>query len=133
MTSNLDLVRSIYADWGRGDFSRADWAHPEFEYVVVGGLEPRSGTGLAGMTEAMRGVLSAWEDHRIEAVECRELDDERVLVFTRASGRGRASGLDLAQLRAEWIDVLRVRDGKVTRLVTYADRDRALADLGLEG
>jgi ketosteroid isomerase-like protein len=53
-------------------------------------------------------------------------------VFTRASGRGKASGLDLAQIRAEWIDVLRIRGGKVTRLVTYADRDRALADLGLE-
>jgi len=132
MSENLDLVRSIYADWERGDFSRADWAHPEFEYVVVGGPEPVSGIGLAGMAEAMRGVLSVWDDHRIEAVECRQLDNERVLVFTRASGRGKASGLDLAQMRAEWIDVLRIRGGKVTRLVTYADRDRALADLGLE-
>jgi ketosteroid isomerase-like protein len=132
MSANLDLVRSIYADWERGDFSRADWAHPEFEYVVVRGPEPVSGIGLAGMAEAMRGVLSVWDDHRIEAVECRELDNERVLVFTRASGRGKASGLDLAQMRAEWIDVLRIRGGKVTRLVTYADRDRALADLGLE-
>ena len=129
--SNLDLVRTIYADWGRGDFSRADWAHPEFEYVVVGGPEPGSGTGLAGMAEAMRSVLSVWEDHRIEAAECRELDDERVLVFTRASGRGKASGLDLAQMRAEWIDVLRIRGGKVTRLVHYWDRDRAFTDLAL--
>ena len=132
-SANLDLVRSIYADWERGDFSRADWAHPEFEYVVVGGPEPVSGIGLAGMAEAMRGVLSAWEDHCIEAVECRELDEERVLVFTRARGRGKASGLDFAQIRAEATDVFHIRDGKVTRLVLHFDRDRALADLGLEG
>jgi ketosteroid isomerase-like protein len=132
MSENLDLVRSIYADWERGDFSSARWADSEIEYVRPDGPEPGSWTGLVGMAEAMRGMLGAWEDYRIEAVECRELDDERVLVFTRASGRGKASGLDLAQVRAEWIDVLHIGHGKVTKLVTYADRDRALADLGLE-
>jgi ketosteroid isomerase-like protein len=132
VSANLDLVRSIYADWERGDFSSAKWADPEIEYVQVGGLAPGSWTGLAGMAEAMRGVLGAWEGFRVAAVECRELDDERVLVFTRSSGRGKASGVDLGQIGArERMDVLRIRDGKVTTLITYADRDRALADLGL--
>jgi hypothetical protein len=132
-SGNLDLVRSIYADWERGDFSSAKWADPEIQYVQVGGLAPGSYTGLTGMAEAMRGVLGAWEGFRVEAVECRELDEERVLVFTRSSGRGKASGVDLGRIRArERMDVLHIRDRKVTTLITYADRDRALADLGLE-
>jgi hypothetical protein len=85
------------------------------------------------MAQAMRDWLSGWEDFRVEAVECRELDDERVLVFTRSSGRGKTSGLDLAQMQArERADVLRIRESKVAKLITYVDRDRALADLGLE-
>ena len=132
MSANLDLVRSIYADFERGDFSRADWVDPEIEYVQVGGLAPGSWTGLAGMAQAMRDWLSGWEDFRMEADEFRELDDERVLVFSHYSGRGKTSGLEIGQVRMTATTLLNIRDGKVVRLATYFDRDRALADLGLD-
>jgi hypothetical protein len=67
----------------------------------------------------------------LEAEAFRELDEERVLVLTRRIGVGRASGLDLGELRAEGADVFHIRYGKVTRLTGYNDRKRALADLGL--
>jgi ketosteroid isomerase-like protein len=131
MSAKLDLVRSIFADWERGNFSRDDWAHPEFEHVVVGGPQPGSGT-LATMSGIMGQWFAAWDAYRAEAVECRELDDERVLVFTRASGRGKTSGLELDELQTRGANVFHVCDGKVARLVNYSDRDRALSDLGLE-
>ena len=127
--ANLDLVRSIYADWERGDFSRADWAHPDIEYVAADGPELGTWRGVAEMAAAFRDLLGAWEDFRVRADEYREVDDERVLVLQHNSGRGKASGLSV---RTEAASIFDLRDGKVTRYVGYMDRDRALADLGLK-
>jgi ketosteroid isomerase-like protein len=133
VSRNLDLVRSIYADWERGDYGSVVWAHPEIEYVFVGGPEPGTWTGLAAMTKAWREFLSAWEEYSIQAEEYRELDDERVLVLVQAvRGRGKTSGLEVRQMPARSVNLFHVRNGQVTRFVGYWDRDRALADLGLE-
>jgi ketosteroid isomerase-like protein len=131
-SSNLDLVRSIYAAWERGDFSSAEWAHPEIEFMSADGLTPGSRTGPAGLAEGFGGFLSAWEELRVGADEYRELDGERVLVLGSFSGRGKTSGLELGQMRSKGASLFHVRGGKVTRLVLYVDRDRALADLGLK-
>jgi ketosteroid isomerase-like protein len=132
MSENLDLVRSIYADWERGDFGSAEWADPEIEWVMTGGPAPSSSTGLAGMAEGWFDFLSAWDWYRVEVDDYRELDDRRVLVLHRCLAHGRRSGLDMAQVRTESAARFHVRNGKVTRLVIYWGRDRALADLGLE-
>ena len=132
MSENLDLVRSIYAAHERGDYSSVGWAHPEIEYVVADGPEPGSWTGVAGMAEAWRGLSSAAENLRVLAEEYRELDDQRVLVLHRYTGRGKSSGMALDEVHAKAATVMHVRDGKVARLVGYNERDRALADLGLK-
>ena len=133
MSENLNLVRSIFADWERGDYSRADWADPEIEWVAIGGPEPSSGKGMASFSVAWRDFLAAWADYRPTADEYRALDTERVLVLNTAHARGRVSGLEAHQGGTKAANVFHVRKGKVSKLFIYWDRDRALADLGLEG
>jgi ketosteroid isomerase-like protein len=128
-SANLDLVRSISGAWERGDFSSVEWAHPEIEYVIVDGPAPGNWSGLARMAEGFRGVLSAWEELRLDVDEYRELDGERVLVLFHVSARGKKSGLELARMRTRGASLFHVSRGKVTRLVHYVDSKRALADL----
>jgi ketosteroid isomerase-like protein len=132
MSENLDLVRSIYADWERGDFASAEWAHPEIEYATRDGLVPASTIGVTGMATTFAAFASAWHDYRVELDECREIDAERVIATIRLIGRGKTSGMELAEIHAEAAHVFTIRDGMVSRLINYADRARALADLGLE-
>ena len=128
---NLALVRSIYADWERGDYGSAEWAHPDIEYVVVGGLTPGAWKGRAAMARAARELFSAWDDHRTQAEDFRVLDGERVLVLGNTRVRGKTSGLELDQSQAEVAFLFQVRDGKIIRHVVYLDRTDAWADLGL--
>jgi len=132
MSENLDLVRAIFADWERGDFSGVEWADPEIEFVIVDGLQPGIWMGATSMMERWREGEAAWEDQRVEADEYRELVDGRVLVLLHRSGRGKVSGLELGDLQTNGAAVFSIRDGRVIRYVAYFDRDRALADLGLE-
>ena len=130
-SANVELVRSIYADWERGDFRSVEWAHPEIEFVLADGPDPGSWTGVADMTESWRSRASAWEELRFQTDEFRELDSERVLVLNRWSGRGKTSGVEIGQMMAKGAGLFHIRGGKVTRAVFYLDRERALSDLGL--
>ena len=133
MSENLDLVRSICAPWERGDFSSAEWAHPEIEFVTADGLTPGSCRGRAAMAETYAsGNLSAWEDARFLVDEYSEVDPERILVLAHYSGRGKTSGLDLSQMPTNVAALFHVAGGRVTRLVIYWQADHALADLGLK-
>ena len=133
MTENVRLVRSILADWENGDFRSVAWADPQIEYAIADEPGSRVGTGVAAMASIWREFLSAWDGYHVQAQEYRELDEERVLVELRPRGRGKASGLDIGARAGSHgsANLFHVRGGKVTRLVSYFDRERALADIGL--
>jgi ketosteroid isomerase-like protein len=131
MSENVELVRSIYAHWERGEFSFGDWAAPDMEYVDADG--PVAGvTDRTGANDGLRDFLRGWENFRIVADDYRVLDHDRVLVLDRRRGRSRASGVEIGELRTEGARLFTVLDGCVQRLVVYFDRSRALADLGLD-
>ena len=129
MTENLDLVRSIYANWERGDFRSTAWADPRIELVITEGLAGEVFHGLDSTAQGWRDWLSAWDGYRAQAQEYRALDGERVLVLGRMSGRGRIGGVSS---ETETANVFHLREGKVVRLELYRDRSKAFADLGLE-
>jgi ketosteroid isomerase-like protein len=139
---NVELVRSVLAalveglDVGlisaareSGDYGSVEWAHPEMDWVIADGPSAGSWIGIAGMVESVGGMLDAWEEWHLEADRYWELDHERVLVLTRIGGRGKTSGVEVWTTSAH---LFHVRDESVTKIVTYYDRHRALADLGLE-
>ena len=130
-SANVELVRSIFDAFKRGDFTRAaEWACADIEFVIADGPSPGRWREVSGLTDGWYGLLAAWEDFRIEVDEYRELDGERVLVLTQWNGRGKKSGIPVSMRCAE---VFEIHRGKVTRISVYNDRDRALADLGLKG
>jgi hypothetical protein len=67
-----------------------------------------------------------------EVEDYRELDDEQVLVLNGFTGRSKSSGLAVEQTEPKGVSLFHIRNGTVTRLVAYAQRDDVFADLGLE-
>ena len=129
---NVEIVRSIYAAWERGNFDETHWVDPNIDCQFIGDT-PAAGAskGMDGLASAWREWLSAWQDFRVEADEYRGLDGERVLALCRFAGRGKTSGLEIGEVWTEGASVFRIREGKVTELLLYTDYQRALADLGL--
>src|SRR5262245_27151998 len=88
-SANLDLVRSIYTSWARGDHRY--WPGPEIEYVTIGGTDPGGGQGVYGIADIFREWLSAWSDWKGTADTYLELDRERILVPCQSAVRAGGS------------------------------------------
>ena len=131
MSENLDLVRSICTAWERGEFRSTAWMHPDIEIVWAQPISPGPTKGVGEGAERFRDFLGTLEAVSFATEEIRVIDHERVLVLGHYRGRGKASGLDIGKISRE-AALFHVEGGKVTRLVTYWNRDRAFADLGLK-
>jgi ketosteroid isomerase-like protein len=129
VSENLDLVRSMFDSWAAGELDPTEWAHPDIEFDEPDGPDARSVKGIEALTERIRDFRDNMREWRIELETCRELDDGRVLVLSRVTGRDGASGMRIAQARAT---LLQFEEGKVVRYLTYWDRGDGLAHFGLK-
>jgi uncharacterized protein len=128
---NADLIRPIYDDWRRGDWSARPAVYDE-EHMEWGWSDEFP--GLAGVfrddetpNSRLRAWLSPWEHWEAEPDEFLELGDH-VVVLTTYRGTGKGSGVTIVQ---EGAHVFKLRDGKVVRLEIFASRERALAAVTL--
>ena len=131
MSENVELVRSIYADWERGDFSATEWLHPGIEFAMARcRLAP--GRGLPGWQRPRTQLLSAWRTCAPFRRNTGEFVLRRaVLVLIHHRGRGKTSGLELGQMQTKNAALFHVRDGKrMTCFVAHGTASRT-ADLGL--
>ena len=125
--TDLDSLKSLYEDWGHGDFSghRAIF-HPVMTAETFGMGEPIRSESYDGFLDDMREWLSTWERPlRIEAEEFIQVGD-RILVLIHWSGRGKESG---AEIEGRGAHLWTFRDGLVVRHETYRDRGTARAAL----
>ena len=101
---------------------------PAFEMHLVGVAgEPVHYAGVSGIREFFRDVAESWESFRFEATDFRDLGD-RVLVLGEVRGRGRVSGIDVAD---RWGWIIELREGKAESLRGFLDQCEALEAAGL--
>ncbi|MGH2952806.1 MAG: nuclear transport factor 2 family protein [Solirubrobacterales bacterium] len=124
-SANVELVREIYRAWEQGDFSAADWAHPEIEMVGTFGSPTH---GLTETADVWRDWLRSFSGWTVRLEELTEVGDE-VLALVRLEAHGKGSDVPIDQRGA---NVFGFRHGKVVRLELHVDREPLFERFGLK-
>jgi ketosteroid isomerase-like protein len=125
---NLEIVRQAYESWSATRSLNLDLLDPEVEWNTANTLDGGAVLhGHEGVREWFRQMERVWEDMWWEIERVHDLDD-RVLAITRATARGRGSGVAVEMRIAT---VWTLKGGKVTKVETYMDPDDALEAVGL--
>jgi uncharacterized protein len=129
---DIELVRKGYDSLRQGDVDFVlALIRPDFELEVHTerpDIAEAIYRGPDGFVRNMAELTEVFDDFALEPEEFLE-GDERIVVVTRATGRGKSSGVDVDQ---QLFHVWTVRDSKAARLDIYSDRATALAAAGIE-
>jgi ketosteroid isomerase-like protein len=123
---NLDLIKEGVAALNRRDTAgMLATLHPEVRLEPLKAvLEGTVYEGHQGLRDWLEEVAEDWESQDVEMHQIQELESGEVLLEARLHIRYRGSGLDVEELGA-WL--CEFRDGLVSRIRFYSDREAALA------
>jgi SnoaL-like domain len=111
---------------GGRELLRCDWADAEIKFRHPDG---REAVGAEAMARLWRDFLAAWDEFTSAPDEFLDAGGSRVLVLTRFGGRSKGGGVPITDFPGAGL--LTLREGKVVRLVLYADQKEALEAAGL--
>jgi ketosteroid isomerase-like protein len=120
---NVEIVRAVFVAINRRDLDAAlSDAAPDFEYDLSRAVGPYHGVYKLGQARRVfEEFAEPWESLRYEADEFIELSEHVVTPFTNYL-RGR----DGIEVEARAVFVWTIRDGAITRLRFYQERQEAL-------
>jgi ketosteroid isomerase-like protein len=127
---NVEALTLGFEALNSGDLERIlAFVHPDFEAVVSPefSAEPDTYRGFDGVRRYFASFQDAMEQIRFEADRVWDAGDS-VVVEVRLTARGRETGIPVEQRIAQ---VWEIRDGKATRVRTYASLSEALEAAGL--
>ena len=128
---NVEVVRTGWEAWRRGDLDAlcATW-HQAVEWDTTNFAEWPENAVYRGEDEVRQFLeewLASWDSYEAGVDDFIDAGD-RVLVFCWQHMTGPGSGVPV---KVDMAQVFTVRDGKVSRIDNYTDRDEALEAVGL--
>jgi uncharacterized protein len=125
----VEVVRGIYAEWGRGNFRAGTDLFDQHVVLVLRDEFPDSGTyiGRDEIRTYMRHFLADWTGARIEAEDIFSRGDTVVAaVHQQATGTGSGLSVDM-----RYWQVWTFRGNSITRIESIKTRPEALEAVGL--
>jgi uncharacterized protein len=131
VTAKREIVLRSYEAFNRGDIEGAlEAIHPDVVWHTY--IVPGPG---GGVYRGHEGVRELWSDAQRIFGGFRNVPEElfeegdRVVAFVRVEGVGAKSGVEV---QARIAHLMEFRDDLVVRVKSFADRDEALREAGLE-
>jgi len=123
---NVEIVRELWEAYSRGDIDRVIALSDP--YVVLVTLEEGPLYGPDAVRANYARWMEAWREEPETTVEEVIGNGDHVVVIACFRGRGRGSGVRVAERLYE---VYTLRNGRVLRVDEFSDRDQALEAAGL--